>query len=360
MPPSTPGSDRFAKVFLLFLVVVISLLLFAMVKGFLLAIFFAAILSGLFHPPYRRLVRLFRGRRPPASAATVILALLLIIVPLSALVGVVTSEALQVSQKVRPWVEQQVNQPDQLDNFLQRLPLADRLGPYKGELVAKVGQLAGTLGSFLVNNLASATRGTALFLFQLFIMLYAMFFFLMNGKEWLEKALYYVPLSSREEDRLVARFLSVSRATLKGTLVIGIVQGTLAGAAFAVVGIEGAAFWGTVMAVLSIIPGVGTALVWVPAAVFLFAVGRTGSALGLTIWCVAVVGTVDNVLRPWLVGKDTQMSDLLILLGTLGGLTLFGAAGIVVGPIITALFVTVWEIYAETFADLLPPREQIG
>ncbi len=109
------------------------------------------------------------------------------------------------------------------------------------------------------------------------------------------------------------------------------------------------------MAVLSIIPGVGTALVWIPAVVFLLAVGDPIRALLLTVWCAGLVGTVDNILRPWLVGKDTKMPDLLILLGTLGGLVLFGAAGIIVGPIVAALFVTVWEIYGATFKDILPP-----
>ena len=186
-------------------------------------------------------------------------------------------------------------------------------------------------------------------------MLYSMYYFLTHGAKVLDKILYYIPLSANEENRMVEKFASVSRATLKGTLIIGVVQGGLAGLAFAVIGIDGAFFWGTIMAVLSIIPGVGTALVWIPAAVFLFAVGRPIAALLLTVWCVGLVGTVDNVLRPWLVGKDTKMPDLLILLGTLGGLVLFGAAGIIVGPIVAALFVTVWEIYGTTFKDILPP-----
>ncbi|MGD2154684.1 MAG: AI-2E family transporter, partial [Gemmatimonadales bacterium] len=163
-----------------------------------------------------------------------------------------------------------------------------------------------------------------------------------------------MPLAPEDENRMVERFTSVARATIKGTLVIGIVQGGLAGLAFAVAGIEGAVFWGTIMVVLSIIPGIGTALVWVPAVIYLFAVGRVGTAIVLFIWCAAVVGTVDNVLRPWLVGKDTKMPDLLILLSTLGGLLLFGAVGIVVGPIVAALFVTVWDIYGLAFKEYLP------
>ncbi len=193
-----------------------------------------------------------------------------------------------------------------------------------------------------------------MFFFHLFVMFYALFFFLIDGNTLLNKILYYMPLSSEQEYRMVGKFTSVARATIKGTLVIGVVQGGLAGAAFFLAGIDGAAFWTTIMAVLSIIPGVGTALVWIPACVYLVAVGRLGTAILLFIWCAAIVGTVDNVLRPWLVGKDTKMPDLLILLGTLGGLLLFGAAGIIIGPIVAALFVTIWDIYGVAFKDFLP------
>jgi len=215
--------------------------------------------------------------------------------------------------------------------------------------------LVAVVGSFLVSHLAATTRGTAVFFFKLFIMLYAMYFFLVDGAKVLDKILYYMPLTAKDKNRMVEKFVSVSRATLKGTFVIGLVQGGLAGMAFAVLGVNGAFFWGTIMAVLSIIPGVGVALVWIPAAGYLLAIGKPIAALLLTLWCVGLVGTVDNVLRPRLVGKDTKMPDLLILLGTLGGLVLFGAAGIIVGPVVAALFVTVWEIYGTTFKDVLPP-----
>jgi predicted PurR-regulated permease PerM len=125
------------------------------------------------------------------------------------------------------------------------------------------------------------------------------------------------------------------------------------------VGIEGAALWGTVMAVLSVLPGIGTALIWIPAVIYLFVIGRAGAATGLLIWCAAVVGTIDNVLRPFLVGKDTKMSDLLILLSTLGGIVLFGFTGFVVGPIVAALFVTVWDLYGMAFADILPEPDSL-
>ncbi|UCF18172.1 MAG: AI-2E family transporter [Gemmatimonadota bacterium] len=354
MIQSDPQTDRFRKTFLLLLAIAISIVFFQMIRGFVVALLLAAITSGMSQPVYQWLLRLFRGRKTAAAIVTILIVLLVVVVPLTALLGIVAAEAVQVSQGVRPEIERLLAEPDRLDHLLQRLPLYEKWQPYQEQIIAKVGEFAGRIGRFIVNALAATTRGTAIFFLELFIMLYAMFFFLTGGRAILDKILYYMPLGPEDEERMLEKFVSVSRATIKGTLVIGIVQGGLAGLAFWVAGINGAVFWGTIMAVLSIIPGVGTALVWVPAVIYLIAVDRVAAGIGLTAWCVAVVGTADNVLRPWLVGKDTKMSDLLVLLGTLGGLVLFGAVGIVIGPIVAALFVTVWEIYGHAFADYLP------
>jgi predicted PurR-regulated permease PerM len=354
MSQASLSTERYQKMFILITAVVISLLFYSMIKSFLVSLLLAGILAGMTHPVYERLRRWLGGRRPLASIATVLIVLLVIVGPLVGFFGIVASEAVQVAQGVAPWVEQQISHPNELDRLLQRLPFAERLAPYQDQIASKLAEFAGKVGTFLVNSIAAGTRGTAVFFFHLFVMMYALFFFLIDGKRILNKILYYMPLSSDHESRMVERFTSVARATIKGTLVIGVVQGGLAGLAFAVFGIHGATFWGTIMAVLSIIPGVGTALVWIPAVIYLVAVGETGAAVGLFVWCAAVVGSVDNVLRPWLVGKDTKMPDLLILLGTLGGLLLFGAAGIVIGPIVAALFVTIWDIYGVAFKEYLP------
>jgi predicted PurR-regulated permease PerM len=206
----------------------------------------------------------------------------------------------------------------------------------------------------LVGRVAAATRGTLGFFLQLFVFLYAFFFFLVGGQRLLRRILYYVPLGSDQESRLLERFLSVSRATLKGSLLIGLLQGTLAGLAFWVVGIPAPALWGTVMVVLSIIPAVGAGMVWVPAVAYLLVVGQTLRGILLLAWSATVVSLVDNFLRPRLVGRDARMSDLLILLSTLGGIVLFGAAGFIVGPIVAALFVTVWHFFGEAFREWLP------
>ena len=354
MSQSDFEKHRFQRIFLLLLVLAISAIFFRMIRSFLLVLLVGAILSGLFHPLYRRLLRWFRGRAGLASAATLLVFTAVPLVPLIAFSGIVARQALDVSQSVGPWIQAQVSQPDELDRLILKLPFAEYWAPYKDQVAAKVGELAGSVGTFMVSWLAAATRGTVIFIFMLFVMLYSMFFFLKDGRRLLERILFYMPLTSEDEQRMVDRFLSVTRAMIKGTLLIGIVQGTLAGLAFAVAGIPGAAFWGTMMALLSIIPGVGTALVWVPGVIYLLATGHTGAGIGIALWCAIVVGTVDNLMRPWLVGKDTKMPDLLILLGTLGGLVLFGAIGVIIGPIVAALFVTVWEIYGEAFEDLLP------
>jgi len=178
---------------------------------------------------------------------------------------------------------------------------------------------------------------------------------LTEGGTILTQLLYYLPLRDEEETQMVQRFVSITRATVKGTLVIGVLQGALAGLGFWVAGIAGAVFWGTLMMVLSIVPGIGAALVWVPAVLYLLATGQVWAGTALGVWCAVVVGTIDNVLRSTLVGRDAKMPDLLILVGTLGGLYLFGPIGFMVGPIVCGLFLTAWDIYGTVFTDVLPP-----
>jgi predicted PurR-regulated permease PerM len=311
----------------------------------------------MFHPMFRKLSGCLGGRRVLAALATVIILILVVFIPMSVFLGIVAAQAVDVTHSVGPWIERQIEQPDQLDRLLWNNPRLEWLQPYQQELMTKVSELAGMVGTFLVNSVAAATRGTASFLLSTFVMLYAFFYFLLSGRALLEKVLYYIPLEPDDENLMVEKFRSVARATLKGSLVIGIVQGVLAGAAFAVAGIKGAAFWGTVMAVLSIIPAVGTGLVWVPAVIYLFVIGKTTTAIVLGLWCLVAVGTVDNFLRPMLVGRDTKMPDLMVLISTLGGLFYFGAVGFIIGPVVAALFIAIWEIYGRAFADLLPPVE---
>jgi len=353
-------NSRLSKTFLIVLVIGISVVFVAMIRNFLMTILLAAIFSGLSHPLYNRFVRWFRGRRALASLVTLLLLFILVFVPLLSVLGIVASQALSVSEKISPWVAEQLSQPDELAHYLEDLPFYDKIEPYREQILTKAAQLLGTISSFVINSLSSATKGTVTFLFHLFLMLYAMFFFLMDGDKVLRKILYYMPLGHEDETRMLDRFTSVTRATIKGTLIIGILQGGLAGLALWVVGIGGALFWATLMTVLSIIPGIGTALVWAPAAIILIASGHAVKGIGLALFCGLIVGSVDNVLRPRLVGHDTQMPDLLIMFSTLGGIILFGVVGFIIGPIVAALFVTVWDIYGVVFRDVLPDVGPLG
>lgn len=332
----------------------------SMIRQFLMAILLAGIFSSLAHPIYRRFERWFGGRRALASIVTLLLIVTGILLPLGGLLGMITAQAIEVGQSVTPWIKEQVSRPAAFSELLASVPFYDRIQPHEKAILEKAGEIVGTLSSFLIDRLSSATVMTINFLFMTFILLYSMFFFLMDGHKLLDKILFYLPLEEADERRLLDKFTSVTRATLKGTIVVAILQGGLAGLAFAVVGIKGAVFWGAIMAVLSIIPAIGTALVWVPAAVVLAAGGHLIKAAGLATFCAIVVGSVDNFLRPLLVGRDTQMHELLILFGTLGGILMFGVVGFIIGPIIAALFTAVWEIYGVVFSDILPPITATG
>jgi len=354
------NKEAINKWVLLLLVFFISALFLSMISQFLMAIFLAGIFSALSYPLYRRFERWFKGRRSLASIATLLLIVFLVLLPLGGLLGIITAQAIKVGEAVKPWVEQQLAEPDAISTAFKSLPFYDRIEPYRNLILKKAGEMVGGISGFLINRLSTVTLGTVNFVFMLFIMLYTMFFFLMDGNKLIDKILYYLPLEDHDERRMLNKFTSVTRATLKGTAVIGLLQGVLAGGAFAVVGIEGAAFWGAIMAVLSFIPGIGSALVWVPAVIILAATGHAAKAVGLGVFCAAVVGSIDNFLRPILVGRDTQMHELMILFGTLGGIIMFGVVGVIIGPIIAALFVTVWDIYGLAFKDVLPAAAAFG
>lgn len=356
------SSTGFRNAFVLILVLGVSALFIAVAWPFLKPLLLGALLASLCRPLYLWMVRLVRGRRSLAAILTLLLLLVIVAGPISAFVGVVVSQAVNVSEHAIPWVQQHFGSASNFnmhDWLVQRFPSLAPHVPDQAQIIEAFGRAAKATGAFLVVGATSLTTGTAGFLLDLFVMIYAMFFFFRDGKKMLEKIFYYMPLDHEDEVLLLERLTSVTRATIKGTLVIGIIQGTLSGFAFWVAGIDGAAFWGTVMTVLSIVPGIGAALVWVPAVIYLYITGETLTATLLLIWCAAVVGTIDNLLRPVLVGKDAKMPDMLILVGTLGGLFLFGPIGFIVGPIVCGLFLTVWEIYGATFKEILPPVQGV-
>ena len=254
----TPWKTRVS--FLLLLAIGITLMFFWVIKGFLMALVMAAVLAGLVHPFYCRVSDLFGKRKSIASAVTVLLSLILVIIPLLVFLGILIGQAIQISESAGNWLTGQMQQAESLQKQIEEDQDLKHLLPYQDEIIAKAGQIAGKAASFMVNVLVGSATGAAELFLMLFVMLYAMFYFLINGRAVLDAVLGYTPLSVDEKARLLGTFTSVGRATLKGTLMIGIVQGGLAGLSFWVAGIKGVVFWGAVMTVLSIIPAVGTAL----------------------------------------------------------------------------------------------------
>jgi predicted PurR-regulated permease PerM len=348
---------RFRQAFLLLLVAGISIAFVAMVRAFLLTILLAAIFSALSYPLYLWFVRTFRHRRASAALATLLVLIALVMAPLLGVLGAGANEALRVTETIRPTVERVVERPGEFNRRLRMLPGYHYIEPYRAQIFTKAGDLLGSTSAFMFAALSATTRATAVFVFHFVILLYTMFFFLTGGPGLLASVMSYLPVNDVDKERMLEQFVSVTRATLKGTILIGIAQGVAGGLAFWAAGIDGAIFWGTVMTILSIIPGIGSALVWLPAAVILMVSGEVWRGIGLAAFGAIVIGSLDNLLRPLLVGRDTQMHELLIFFSTLGGLMMFGVMGFIVGPILAALFVTVWEMFATTFRSSIaePP-----
>ncbi len=348
--PLASRRETYRRSFLALLVIAVTIAFVAVTRSFLMTVLLAAIFSALVHPFYRRLLRLFRGRQTLASGTTLVLIAALVVVPLVAFIGVLVTQAVHVSQSAMPWIQQQIANPGALMTRIESLPGFERIEPYREQVLTKLGELVGSIGSFVVSKLSDVTKGTLALLLQIVILLYAMFFFLMRGRPVLERILVHLPLSKDESALIVERFVSVTRAALASTVVIGVVQGTLGGLALWVAGIKGAVFWGTLMAVTSMIPGVGATLVWLPACIYLILSDRVAAGMLLFAFCGVIVGSVDNVIRPRIVGKGTNLPELVVLISTLGGIMLMGAVGFIIGPVIAALFITIWEIYTAYIA----------
>jgi predicted PurR-regulated permease PerM len=346
--------ESFRRGFLLLLVAAVTGVFLWMIRGLLGALFFAALFAALLNPLHGRLTALLKGRARLAAGLSILVFVLGVFLPVVGFGGLVARQAVLVTESVKPWVQEHLGDREDINDRLRRLPGYKYVAPYREAVAQKIDTAVSRLGNGVFRAASALTAGTLLFLVNFAIMLYAMFFFFIDGPTVLERILYYMPLQNKDEKRLLDGFRSMARATMKGLVVIGAVQGGLAGLALWAAGIPSALFWGTVMAVLSVVPNVGSALVWAPACVYLFLQGKTLAGTLTFLWCAVVVGSADNLLRPVLVGKDTQVHELLVLVSTIGGLSLWGLEGFILGPVFALFFLTVWDIYGATFKDVLP------
>jgi predicted PurR-regulated permease PerM len=336
------------RIFLLLLVVV-SLAFAWVLSPFYGAVFWGAVFAILFVPLYARLLAVLKGRSTAAAVLSVLIILVMVILPL----GLITASLLQEAAAVYARIQsgelnfgryfQQIYDalPAWITALLNRFGLGD-VSLLQERLTSSVAQTS----RFLAGQALSIGQNTFDFLISFFVMLYLLFFFLRDSSSLTKRIKTAIPLDADAKRKLTAKFTTVIRATVKGNIVVALVQGVLGGLALWFLGIHAPVLWGTLMAFLSLLPAVGAAIVWLPVAIYFLVTGAVWQGVVLILFGVLVIGLVDNILRPILVGKDTKMPDYVVLVSTIGGMALFGLNGFVIGPVIAAMFMSVWDIFA--------------
>lgn len=349
MKPSDSQDDLHRRFFHMLLLVV-SVALVWILWPFFSAVFWGAMLALLFHPVQRRLLAIFGYRRNLATLITLLIAVLLVIVPLILVVMQVVEDLTIAFDQLRSG---QINLAESYGKIVQLLPAwAESLVEHYGlhditALQQRLTEGAAQISRFVGTQALWIGQNTLQFVVSFGVMLYLVFFLLRDGPQISRLIRRALPLDEHHKSHLIAKFTTVARATIKGNVVVAAVQGLLGGIIFAVLGIQGALLWGVIMALLSLVPAVGAAIVWVPAALYFFATDHLWKGVILAAFCVFVIGLVDNILRPILVGKDTRMPDWVVLISTLGGMSLLGINGFVIGPLIAALFMASWSLFAQ-------------
>jgi len=337
------------KVFLALLVLV-TLAFGLIIWPFNGAVWWAVFIAIVFMPLHNRMARRFGQRRSLAALVTLAITLVVAILPLVLLSISVTQEAAGIYARVKSG---ELNPAQYFQQVIDGLPawlrqLADRFGladmaAVQARMVASVSQS----GQALTTHALSLGQTTFDFVISFFLMLYLLFFLLRDGPALTNDVVGAIPLPPHHKRQLFAKFATVVRATVKGNILVALIQGALGGIALGFLGVPGAVLWGAVMALLSLLPAIGAAIIWLPVAVWFLMTGHLWQGLGLVAWGVLVIGLVDNILRPVLVGKDTKLPDYLVLISTLGGMAIFGLNGFVIGPVIAAMFVASWQIFAQ-------------
>lgn len=335
--------------FLILLAIVTALFGF-LLKPFFAPILWACIIAVLFHPMQVQLEKWW-GPRPNTIALTTLLAcVVLVVIPVLLLLTSFVQQGVDLYQRIDAGELRPGQFFDQIRNAFPAIQeLFERFGIDTQQLRENAASAAVAASQMVAQNAFAFGQSTFEFVLKLALMLYVAFFLLRDGRRLTDELVHALPLGDERERLLFRKFSEVTRATVKGNLLVAMVQGALGGIIFWILGLPAALLWGVVMAILSLIPAIGAGLVWVPAALYLYAIGDWVSATVLLLYGVLVIGLADNVLRPILVGRDTKLPDWMVLLSTLGGLALFGINGFVVGPLIAVLFIAFWQIFSKEF-----------
>ncbi|CAN5328770.1 AI-2E family transporter [soil metagenome] len=345
------NSPQLQRGFFIFLLAAVTAAFFWILMPFFGAVLWGVALAILFTPLYKRLLKKMRNRHNLAALSTLGICLVIVILPL-AMVGVsLVQEVVLVTQNIRSGQLDFANYfqqifdaaPQWVINLLERINLGN-LGAWQARITAAASQ-----GSQAVAGQAlTIGQNTFDFVISFFVMLYLLFFVMRDGAALSKTVRDALPLAKPHTHYLLNKFTTVIRATIKGNVAVAVAQGTLGGLAFWFLGVQGALLWAVLMAFLSLLPAVGAAIIWGPVAIYYLATGQIFKGGVLIFVGVFVIGLVDNILRPLLVGKDTQMPDYIVLMSTIGGIAIFGINGFVIGPVIAALFMAAWSLFMDS------------
>jgi predicted PurR-regulated permease PerM len=350
-------SSRLEDRSFLLLLVLVSVAFFWVLWPYYGAVFWGAVLAILFNAPFLRLLRKMPQKRTLAALLTLSIILVLVILPVGLISALLTQEAASMYQRVQSgelsftrYFQQIYNAlPSWVTGILDRSGL-DNLGLIQERVTSSLTQ-----GSqFIATQALSIGQNAFDFFISFFIMLYLLFFFLRDGGALSRRIKEAIPLEAEIKRNIFSKFTTVIRATVKGNIVVAMLQGALGGLMFWFLDIHAPVLWGTLMAFLSLLPAVGAAVVWIPVAIYFLATGAVWQGVVLIAYGVLVIGLVDNVLRPVLVGKDTKMPDYVVLVSTIGGMSLFGLNGFVIGPVIAAMFMAAWDIFMKAREEAPP------
>lgn len=338
--------------FFFLLLFAVGMAVFFIFQPFLTAIIAAAILSALFKKTYFTLERFTRGMKGLSAFFTCLIVIVIVVTPVFLILSLAIGEANNLYHTL--------SDGSSLEQMVKRTVESAHTIPYVNVLfdtqTLDQERILSDIKQFSQNAiglLQAAYKGITSFIFWVFVMFFSLFYFLIDGKRMLAHLMNLSPLRDEHDKLLIKKFISISRATLKGTIVIGIIQGILGGVTFWIAGIPSPAIWGLVMTLCSILPMFGSGLVWLPAGIIMFMLGNVWQGIFIFAVGAGVISVIDNVLRPKLVGKDTAMHPLLVLFATLGGIAVFGLSGFVIGPIVVALFMALIEIYDMEFRSQL-------
>ena len=323
------------------LLALITILFVSIIFNFAAPILWSIVVSIIFYPLYEKFL-LMTNKKSLSSILSLILILLLVIIPSIGILGLITNELIIFINSFDDY---------SLERYVEMIPNESLINDLLAWAGLSITQLTEKADDFLLaaskvfyESVSTISSNVINFFISLFLFIYLTFFFLKDGEKIVKSCMDAFPMKNEDESYLLNEFQKTTRATIKGTIIVALAQGFLGYMTLLLLGVEGALIWGAVMALLSIIPAVGTILVWLPIALVLFLNGQIMEASILIFSGIFIIGMIDNLLRPILIGKETKIPDYLILLTTIGGISIFGITGFIIGPIIASLFISIWSL----------------